>query len=196
MSNLKTLPTTDIETELIAQADDPDAWEEPVRVPPSSSPRPAWYGRAKIPLEITLANCGEFVNADEVYDFINANVTGATAYQSTGTTTAAVDFCLVLDAFASVASIADVLWRAYERFIAPRRSQANKSGIYIVVRGRAGEVDHLWLGNDVSTMQEFTDRLNSIVEVAKNRELEGVHEAKIRELQSSGSWVKLDRNRR
>jgi hypothetical protein len=32
---------------VIADADDPSAWGEPIEVPPSKSPRPAWIARAK-----------------------------------------------------------------------------------------------------------------------------------------------------
>jgi hypothetical protein len=36
-----------IERKLIADADNPDAWEEPISVAPSRAPRPHWYGRTK-----------------------------------------------------------------------------------------------------------------------------------------------------
>ncbi|MFL6247602.1 MAG: hypothetical protein ACJ74H_16375 [Thermoanaerobaculia bacterium] len=34
-----------IERALIADADNPDAWEEPISVPASDAPRPSWHGR-------------------------------------------------------------------------------------------------------------------------------------------------------
>ena len=39
--------TSDMEIEegLLADAENPEAWEAPIRVPPSHSPRPEWYGR-------------------------------------------------------------------------------------------------------------------------------------------------------
>lgn len=36
-----------IERKLIADADNPDAWEEPISVQASRAPRPHWYGRTK-----------------------------------------------------------------------------------------------------------------------------------------------------
>lgn len=36
-----------LERKLIADADNPDAWEEPITVGPSRAPRPHWYGRTK-----------------------------------------------------------------------------------------------------------------------------------------------------
>ena len=47
MKNKKQVSETEIERQLIADADNPDAWEEPITVPSSASPRPAWYGRSK-----------------------------------------------------------------------------------------------------------------------------------------------------
>jgi hypothetical protein len=43
MSPHKQKPTDDdVEAAVLAELDDPDAWEEPVYAPPSRSPRPAW----------------------------------------------------------------------------------------------------------------------------------------------------------
>ena len=36
---------TEIRRKLIADADNSDAWEDPVTVPPSRAPRPEWYRR-------------------------------------------------------------------------------------------------------------------------------------------------------
>jgi hypothetical protein len=36
-----------IEAQLIKDANNPDAWEEPISVGPSRAPRPHWYGRTK-----------------------------------------------------------------------------------------------------------------------------------------------------
>ncbi len=39
--------SAEIERLLLEDAEKPEAWEEPVHVPPSRSVRPAWYGRSK-----------------------------------------------------------------------------------------------------------------------------------------------------
>ena len=46
MSSRKKL-SEDVKRRLIADAENPDAWEKPIAVPPSRSPRPAWYGRSR-----------------------------------------------------------------------------------------------------------------------------------------------------
>jgi hypothetical protein len=47
MSTRRKPSAKEIERSLIADADNPDAWEEPITVPASSSPRPSWYDGAK-----------------------------------------------------------------------------------------------------------------------------------------------------
>jgi len=47
MKSKKQASEAEIERQLIADTDNPDAWEEPITVPSSTSPRPHWYGRAK-----------------------------------------------------------------------------------------------------------------------------------------------------
>ncbi|HEY0157123.1 MAG TPA: hypothetical protein VGF28_07510 [Thermoanaerobaculia bacterium] len=41
------LTETELDELVIADAQDPSAWGEPVTVPPSKSKRPAWIARAK-----------------------------------------------------------------------------------------------------------------------------------------------------
>jgi hypothetical protein len=38
---------TQIEVDLVEDSKNPDAWDSPVRVPPSKAPRPKWYGDVK-----------------------------------------------------------------------------------------------------------------------------------------------------
>jgi hypothetical protein len=41
----KKISEAEIEQQLIADAEDPDAWEAPITVPATHAPRPKWYGR-------------------------------------------------------------------------------------------------------------------------------------------------------
>jgi hypothetical protein len=43
----RNLTDEEIDALVIAEADDPTAWGEPIYVPPSKSPRPAWMARTK-----------------------------------------------------------------------------------------------------------------------------------------------------
>lgn len=46
-STKRKLTDDEIDALVIAEADDPSAWGEPIYVPPSKSPRPAWMAQAK-----------------------------------------------------------------------------------------------------------------------------------------------------
>jgi len=47
MKKKRKLTDDEIDALVIAEADDPSAWGEPIVVPPSGSPRPAWMAQAK-----------------------------------------------------------------------------------------------------------------------------------------------------
>ena len=48
MSSRKKISTAEIERSLIEDADNDRAWEAPIKVPASESPRPEWYGRGNV----------------------------------------------------------------------------------------------------------------------------------------------------
>jgi hypothetical protein len=48
MSSRKKISTANIERGLIGDADAVDAWEAPIKVPASNSPRPEWYRRSNV----------------------------------------------------------------------------------------------------------------------------------------------------
>jgi len=196
MRELKKISTTEVERVLMADADNIDAWEEAITVPPTSSPRPAWYGQKEIAIGMTVANCGSQVNAQQVYDFVASGAHGATVYEfkPSGITVAAVDSYLVLSlgAIASVASIANVLWMAYDRFIAPKKHDTHDSAdMHIAIRRRDGTMMDISLGN-VSTKESFVERLEVVIAETSEPELRAAHELKIQELEESDSWVKLN----
>jgi hypothetical protein len=57
------------------------------------------------------------------------------------------DLMLLVSAAGSVASMAALLWTAYEKFIAPRKtSQQDDAGIYIVIRRPDGSTTDFWIG--------------------------------------------------
>src|SRR5205807_10529148 len=100
MRELKKISTTEIERVLLADADNMDAWEAPITVARSSGPRPEWYGRKELAIGIRVADCGNQVDAQQVYDLIASGATGATVYEfkPTGIAGAAVDLYLVVSA--------------------------------------------------------------------------------------------------
>jgi hypothetical protein len=196
MRELKKISTAEVEADLMADADNVDAWDALIKVPASNLPRPAWYRRNETPVGMTLADCGDEVDAQELYLFIASHVTGVTAYELRPRSLAAagLDFYLVLGAVASVSSIANVLWMAYDRFIAPKKHRMRSSaGIYVAVRQPDGSVIDVRLEESVSK-QDFVRRFEIVIAQAKQPELQFAHEKRIRELEESDSWVKIGGN--
>jgi hypothetical protein len=194
MRNLGKIPSREVEEALIADGESVDAWDEPINVAASKSPRPDWYRRKEIPIGMTIENCGDDIDAQQLYNFVAESVTGAAAYalRPTGATAASLDFYLVVSSIASVASIADVLWMAYDRFIAPKTPRKSESvAIKIAVFGSDSAIE-LRLGEEVSK-KDFVRGLESIVAQTKQPEFQLAHEKRIRELEESDSWVKLNR---
>jgi len=149
----------------------------------------------QVAVGISLANCGGQVNAREVYDFIASQSDAYSAYSfrpSSRITTAALDFYLVLGALGSVASVASILWMAYDKFIAPRKHSARDSaGIYVAVRRPDGTVIDVWVGHDAHTKEEFTTKFELIIEEARDPALRILQAQTIAQIEDSDSWVKL-----
>ena len=98
---------------------------------------------------------------------------------------------LVVSAVGSVASIANVLWMAYDRFIAPKKPRMRDSACLQIIVQRGDGTINLTLGENVSTKQAFIEQLKGIVADAEKPELRLNHAAKIRELEESDLWVKI-----
>ncbi len=148
----------------------------------------------QVAVGMSLANCGGEVNAREVYDFIASQSDAYSAYSfrpSSRIAAAAIDFYLVLGAVGSVASVASILWMAYDKFIAPRKhSTGDSAGIYLAVRRPDGTVIDVWLGHDAQTKEEFTTKFELIIEEAQDPDLRIMQEETIAEIEDSDSWVK------
>jgi hypothetical protein len=148
-----------------------------------------------IPIGMSLANCHGDVDALAVYEFIvtESGNAGYSFRPRPGTIAgAALDFYLVLSAVGSVASVASILWMAYDKFIAPKkRDVRDDAGIYIAIRRPDGTVVEVWLGRDVHTKEDFTQQFELIVEEARDPHLRVVHKQTFADILTSDSWVSL-----
>jgi hypothetical protein len=61
MRNLEKIASREIEEALIADAENVGAWDEPIKMAASKSPRPDWYGKN----DSRRADCGKEVEAQE-----------------------------------------------------------------------------------------------------------------------------------
>jgi hypothetical protein len=124
-----------------------------------------------IAIQMALANVGDSVDAAAVYAFIEAETDGIETYIPAPpppgmSRKAAVDFALVLTDAAQISTLAYVLWQAYDRFIAPRKSPKDDAGIYLVIPTDHGALMELWIGNQYRDrdlfVKEFTVKVESI----------------------------------
>lgn len=150
----------------------------------------------RIPIGISLTNLGSAQDARLVYQFIADHAQDYEFYAhrpGTGVAAAAIDSYLILGSIASVASIVSLLWKAYEKFIVPnRRGDKSDEGIYVAMRQPDGTSVDVWLGKDVHTYDDFSMRVELMVNEAANSEATGLHKETITEIESSGLWIKID----
>jgi len=146
----------------------------------------------RIAIGLSCANCSG-IDTAKIYEFIAKQGSDYEAYalQPRRGLAAAIDFYLVLNSAASVASIAGFIWMAYDQWIAPKkRDPKNDTGIHIVIRGPDETLVKVWLGKDVSTKDEFEHTFKVIVEKAQDPKWRAAHERTIAEIQQPGSWTR------
>ena len=146
-----------------------------------------------IALQMTLANCGTIKNANSLYDYIESKVDGIETYQinTRANIAAAIDFIIVLGAVGSIASIASLLWIAYEKYIAPKKhDKDDTAGIYIVLNKPDGTHAEFWIGNQYKNKDVFIKDFTAVAEECrKSRTSLELTESKI-EFRKSNIWVR------
>lgn len=150
--------------------------------------------RTPVPIGLSVANFRG--DARLIYEFIANAGSGCRAYELRprgGICAAALDMYLLLSAFGSVASIASLLWMAYDRFIAPKReSGGDQAGIYIAIRRPDGTVIDLWMHGQ--SKEDFIREFELIIDEARTKtEFYIEYEQTIAELERSESWVRVDK---
>jgi len=148
---------------------------------------------SSLAIKIALANTGHDVNPNEVYNYIESNSKEIEAYQldSTKVTAAAIDYILLLSAVGSAASIASLLWMAYDKFIAPKKKHNATAGLYIVIHLSDKERIEFWIGNTHIAKDEFIKEFTSKVTTFRNtKEARKEFEATKQQVSRSGNWIK------
>jgi hypothetical protein len=126
-----------------------------------------------IALKLTLADVplGEI---DEAYGFIEANLKDAHTYyrhpEPGHIVAAAFDYTMLLTAVGSIASIitiADVLWKAYYKFIGSRKnSPKDDAGIFLGIPLPNGKIMTLGIGSDYKDkgifIESFVDYIGKL----------------------------------
>jgi hypothetical protein len=148
---------------------------------------------SRIAVGISCANCTG-INTAKIYEFIAKRGSDFETYalRPQAGRAAAIDFYLLLNSAAAVASIAGLLWTAYDKFIASKKTGTRRdAGIYIAIKGPKGTFAQVWLGKDVLTRDEFEKRLGLIIEQAEDPEWRAAHKETIDEVERQGSWARI-----
>jgi hypothetical protein len=148
-------------------------------------------------LGIGIANCPQDVDSAELMQFIdNADgefETFSLAPKKPGTIRAAAfDYAVILNAAGSVASIAALLWMAYDKFIAPKKkSLYDDAGLYIVIRKPDGSVIDFLIGREYADrdifIEDFTEKITAI---HKSDDDLGFYAESEAEIKYSEIWVR------
>jgi hypothetical protein len=122
-------------------------------------------------LMISVAN-GAYAEAENVYEEISSNLPAATddycLDSRGGITGAAVDYVVLLSVVGSVASVASLLWQAYEKWIAPRH---DRGSLYICIDPKK---DLQWMLGEAfkdkdSFVADFTHKVEAYIETDEGK---------------------------
>jgi hypothetical protein len=129
-----------------------------------------------IPLQMALANVKHGVVApDEFYSFIESHAEDVHTFWLDPEKTrgrvvgAAIEYLVILGAVGSVASIAALLWMAYDKFIGKKKkSEKDDAGLYISIEYPEGTRYNFWLGKDYKDRDIFIEEFTEKVEELQN----------------------------
>lgn len=145
-------------------------------------------------IQISLANLSGRVGPEDVYRFIESTGEDIETYKldSRKVSAAAIDYVVLLCAAGSVASLASLLWMAYEKFIAPTKSTpSDQAGIYVVLRRPDGSLVEFFIGKEYKDRELFIGDFTATVTALRDSGDSQVHyQEVIFEVKRSGLWIK------
>ena len=150
----------------------------------------------KIAIGIALANTRGAVDAEQVFSFIESHKDDFETYKLApprpGSIRAvAPDYMLLLDIAASAASIASILWHAYDKFIAPKKDKNDSAGIVVIIRKDDGTNEQFWIGHTDKTKEIFIKTFSEKVETLRRSELPGQStEHTIEKINTESIWIR------
>jgi len=112
----------------------------------------------EIAVGIALANLPHGSDDSKIQGFIQQNLQDGKAYRLAkrgGIQGASIDFLVVLYSSGSLASLAAVLWMAYDKFIARNKDAADDAGIVVTL----GPGQQLWIGKEFKDKDIFVHAL-------------------------------------
>lgn len=153
--------------------------------------------KSPVAIQMSLANVGDLARSEEVYDFIERNAADVKSYvldasRVKGRIVAAIEYVLILGVVGSVASIASLLWMAYDKFIGNiKKNSDDTAGLYIAIQDPDGTVTHFWLGNEYKDRDIFIEKFTESVELLRDDESVAEHtQQKVQELEADDLMVR------
>lgn len=149
----------------------------------------------KITIGLGLANLPEGVDTEEIKRFIASGGHGCDTYTLAPAPpetmrAAALELILILGAAGSVASIAALLWMAYDKFIAlKKRRDEDDGGIYIAIRRPDGSIVDFWIGNTHRDREVFIEEFTTKVSAIQKKDDSEFWAATVAEVEKSAIWV-------
>ena len=152
-----------------------------------------------IVLNLAVANAPSNTNVEEVFQFIEDSKQELETYglippsdDPRVSRKAVFDYTIVLGAAGSIASLAALLWAAYDKFIAPKKTtETDNAGVYIGIREPDGTAVDFWIGNSYRDkdvfIEDFTKTVSSIRKSDEAKEWFSQTEA---EIKNSKIWIR------
>ena len=114
------------------------------------------------------------VDPEELYRFIESQADSIRTYwidpeKARGRhVRAAVEYIVLLGAVGSVASIASLLWQAYDKFIGQKKKKEDTAGLYISIEFPDRTRYDFWLGNEYKDRDIFIEEFTNAAEKLQN----------------------------
>lgn len=150
---------------------------------------------------LAFANVHGRADAQAARQFIVDNASDCEAYELAPAPpgvmrAAALDWNLIIQMGGSVASIATLLWMAYDRFIAPKKKlPKDDAGIYIAIRRPDGTVKDFWIGKNYVTEEAFVQDFTQTIDDIRANDPIGFWREAVAEVRESETWVRIPRSR-
>jgi hypothetical protein len=146
-------------------------------------------------LHIALANTYNCdFQPDEIYNYLenDQNIIHGYQFAPKGTAASAIDYLAVLYVVGSTASVASLLWNAYDKYIgSKKRDKKDSAGLFISLDVSAGTRFSFWIGKDYVDKKIFIQIFSKkLAEFQKTKRAQDIYEKTIEEIKSSDDWVR------
>ena len=125
-----------------------------------------------------LANTHGAVDSEAVFTFIESHNDDFETYKLApphpgSIRAAALDYMILLNIASSAASIASLLWMAYDKFIAQKKNKNDIAEIVVIIRKDDGTNEQFWIGHTNKSKEIFIKTFSEKVEIIRYSELPG-----------------------